>query len=82
MTEPRTMVIVAFEGCNLLDLAGPVEVFRAASDLGADPGYRLVVATPGGHSVASSSGVPVGGGESVGAWARKRSPIDSLVVIG
>ena len=55
------VTLVAFEGMQLLDLAGPLEVFAAANQLGATPPYDLRVATPGGGAVRTSSGLAVQG---------------------
>ena len=41
----HTVVVVAFDGLQLLDLAGPVEVFRTATRLGATRPYRTLIAT-------------------------------------
>ncbi|MBA3281997.1 MAG: AraC family transcriptional regulator, partial [Acidimicrobiia bacterium] len=63
VTEPRTVVLVAFDGIQLLDLAGPVEVFAAATRVAGDAGtsgYRVHVATPRGSRVRSTSGIEVG----------------------
>jgi transcriptional regulator GlxA family with amidase domain len=78
----RTVALVAFDGLQLLDLAGPVEVLRVATRLGADPPYETVVATPGGRPVRSESGVQVGADVALGALARQAEPIDTLVVVG
>ena len=56
---PHNVVVVAFDGLQLLDLAGPVEVLRTATRLGASPPYRTMVATPDGQPVRSESGVSV-----------------------
>jgi transcriptional regulator GlxA family with amidase domain len=45
----RTVALLAYDGVQLLDVAGPIEVFDAASERGAD--YRLVVASPSGADV-------------------------------
>jgi transcriptional regulator GlxA family with amidase domain len=79
---PRTVALVAFDGLQLLDLAGPVEVLRAATRLGADPPYETRVATPGGGPVRSESGVGVAGDVSLGDLARGGEPLDTLVVVG
>lgn len=78
----RTVVVVGFDGLQLLDLAGPVEVFRTATRLGASPGYRTVVATKGGNAVRSESGVQIGADASVESLRRQRSPVDTVLVIG
>ena len=56
-TNPRTVTVVAFDGIQLLDLAGPVEVFHAAGQiLGADT-YRIAIASPDGAAIQTSSGI-------------------------
>ena len=47
----RPVAIVAFDDFQLLDLAGPADVFRAATLLGAEPAYevRTVAPDPLGH---------------------------------
>jgi transcriptional regulator GlxA family with amidase domain len=80
--RPHTVAVVAFEGLQLLDLAGPVEVLRTATRLGADPAYRTVIATPTGAPVRSESGVQLGADGALGDLARGDSPLDTLVVAG
>ena len=49
-TTPRThpVTVVAFDGLQLLDLAGPVEVLDAANRIAGHRLYDVQVATPGG----------------------------------
>jgi transcriptional regulator GlxA family with amidase domain len=82
VTRPHTTVVVAMDGLQLLDLAGPVEVLRVANRLSASPSYRTVVATPGGADVRSDSGVRVGADVSLGELARSRQPVDTLTIVG
>lgn len=81
----RTVAFFAFDGLQLLDLTGPAEVLRAASDLGADPPYKTVVVSPNGEGVRGESGIQVSADMSLTAL-RKRveagDPLDSLVVVG
>ena len=76
----RPVAIVAFDGFQLLDLAGPADVFRAATLLGADPAYEVRTVGAGRRSVASDSGI------DLTADARRSAadvdPIDTLVVVG
>ena len=78
----HNVVIVAFDGLQLLDLAGPAEVLRTATRLGATPPYQTVIATPNGRPVRSESGVSVAADVSLAALARSRDRIDTLVVVG
>jgi transcriptional regulator GlxA family with amidase domain len=77
-----TVVFVAYEGFQLLDLAGPLEVLRSATLLGADPDYETVVVTPGGAPVRSESGVQVAADASLADVVADDGPIDTLVVVG
>ncbi|MDA8062316.1 MAG: GlxA family transcriptional regulator [Actinomycetota bacterium] len=82
MASDRVLAVVAYDDFQLLDLAGPVEVFDVAAKLGATPGYRCVVVTPGGLPVRSSSGVEVAADTSLADLAQRRSPLDTLLVVG
>ncbi|CAN5708411.1 GlxA family transcriptional regulator [soil metagenome] len=63
MTDPRSVVLVAFEGVQLLDLAGPADVFHAATAVAAlqgERGFAVRIATPGGAPIRTTSGVDLG----------------------
>jgi transcriptional regulator GlxA family with amidase domain len=81
MRPPHHVLLVAFDGFQLLDLAGPVEVLRSATRLGADPPYATRVAAPG-RRVRSESGVSLAADTSLGAAAADATPVDTLVVVG
>lgn len=74
-------MVVVFDGCALLDLAGPTDVFRAATLLGAAPSYRVILASPDGRPVRSDSGITIAVDTSVRA-AAKRKRTDTLLVVG
>ena len=78
----HTVAIVAFEGLQLLDLAGPVEVLRTATRLGARPAYRTLIATPRGAPVRSESGVQLVPDVGLRDLACAETPVDTLVVVG
>lgn len=78
MAEPHHVVLVAFEGMQLLDLAGPAEVFDAADRLGGGGRYRCTIATPGGGRVRTTSGIEVGGDVALAAV----EAVDTLLVVG
>lgn len=55
---PHSVVIVAFDGVQLLDVTGPAEVFSTANAYGAR--YEVRVVSPTGVEVRTSSGVRIG----------------------
>jgi transcriptional regulator GlxA family with amidase domain len=59
----RDVVFVAYDGVQLLDIAGPIDVFDAAGRVleasARGTAYGLTVATPGGAGVRTSSGVGI-----------------------
>jgi transcriptional regulator GlxA family with amidase domain len=68
--------ILVFDGVKLLDVAGPSEVFSEANRLGAD--YRLVLCSPGGGEVLSSTGMRI----PVDADADEEDRFDTVMVAG
>ena len=59
MPQPpcRRVVLIAVPGAQSLDVTGPLEAFAGANHELAAPGYRLVVASPGGGAITTSSGL-------------------------
>ena len=76
------MVFVAYEDFQLLDLAGPVDVLRVATLIGATPGYRTLVATADGRPVRSESGLQIAADASLAELRDGGGAIDTLVVLG
>ena len=80
MVAVRQILIVAVDRCQLLDVAGPMDVFDAATRLTGDGGgYRVRVATVGGRDIRSDSGLRFGADV---ALERARGPLDTLLVAG
>ena len=78
----RQVVILAYEGVNLLDVAGPAQVFTTAAGLAKDKGpppYRVSVVAKRGGPTPTSAGVPIVAG---GLAEIARQPIDTLIVAG
>jgi transcriptional regulator GlxA family with amidase domain len=74
----RTVVLLAYEGCQVLDVTGPAEVFSVATAM--DEGaYRTVIASLDGDDVITSSGVRLGVDTALPVFGE---PIDTLVVPG
>ena len=62
MTRPHRIAlhrvtIVAYEGCQLLDVTGPAAVFGAANEGRARPFYDVVIVSPDGGAVVTNCGV-------------------------
>ena len=78
--DTRRIGLVAFEHFQLLDLAGPADVFRTATLLGGD--YEVLVTTPGGVPARSVSGVCVVADRSTTDLASSSEPLDTLMTVG
>jgi transcriptional regulator GlxA family with amidase domain len=62
-TSPRLIAILAFEGTQLLDVAGPMQTFASANEIakqaaGSAP-YRIHVVSRRGGAVDTSAGLPL-----------------------
>lgn len=75
----RRVVAVVFDGFQLLDLAGPADVFSAVNLFASDGGYALEVASLGGNAVAAYGGIVVHPHQ---ALRDVDGPIDTLLVVG
>jgi transcriptional regulator GlxA family with amidase domain len=67
----RKVALVGFDGFQILDIAGPLEVFTKAGRHLPQPGpspfrYELIVASPGGGVITSNSGLQIAGTRPVG----------------
>src|SRR6516162_6505424 len=78
----RAIEVLTFPAVQLLDIAGPVQVFASANDLvanaGGAPPYRLKLVTQGDQGVVSSAGVTL----AAGPLSRRSEALDTLLVAG
>jgi len=80
-TPKRQVVLVAFDGVQLLDVVGPSDVLNAATRLlGGKAGYRMVVATPDGQPVRGSGGLRLDADIALGNVRRRG--VDTVIVGG
>jgi transcriptional regulator GlxA family with amidase domain len=75
----RRIVFIAYPDVQLLDVAGPLEVFSIADQENGSSEYGLEIATVTGRPFRTSSGVTV---EPHRALASIRGPIDTIIVAG
>ncbi|MDA0567714.1 GlxA family transcriptional regulator [Streptomonospora sp. S1-112] len=75
----RRVVVVVFERFQLLDLAGPADVFASAGLFAGDGGYRIEPAAPRAGAVTAHNGLAVHAQAALGEVA---GPIDTLLVVG
>src|SRR5882672_6562919 len=59
MSKRHRVFILAYEGCQLLDVTGPAAVFGAANEGRGEPFYDLRIVSPDGGAVVSNSGVAI-----------------------
>jgi transcriptional regulator GlxA family with amidase domain len=57
MARPHRITIVAYQGCQLLDVTGPAAVFGAANEGRGQPFYDVQIVSPDGGAVVTNSGV-------------------------
>ena len=78
---PRVVEVLAFPAVQLLDVAGPLQVFASANDLAAPgraPPYALRVVAQGEGGVTASSGL----GLAATPLPPPSTPLDTLIVAG
>ena len=76
---PMRIVLLAYEGCQLLDVTGPAAVFGAANEGRTRPVYDLEILSPDGGLVTTNCGVAVQS-KPIGGQAGARA--DTLLVAG
>src|SRR5215471_4291902 len=59
MAKPHRLFILAYEGCQLLDVSGPAAVFGAANEASGRTVYDLRIVSPDGGPVVSNAGVAI-----------------------
>ncbi|MFJ3794119.1 GlxA family transcriptional regulator [Kitasatospora sp. NPDC090091] len=81
MPEPRTVVIAAFPGVELLEVTGPAEVFSIASRLVAEdaPAYRVEIAAPQAGPLPTAAGIELVAARSL---TEVGPGVDTLLVAG
>ncbi|GAA4710867.1 AraC family transcriptional regulator [Pseudonocardia yuanmonensis] len=77
--SPRTVVLLAFDGAQVLDLTGPAEVFSAADAIAGGGAYEVRVVSPHGADVVGGSGLRMG---VQGTMGEHTGPLDTVVVPG
>jgi transcriptional regulator GlxA family with amidase domain len=75
-TTQRTIGFFVYDGIQLLDVCGPLEIFGEAAKRGAP--YRMLVFSPTGADVISSAGVRL----CVDSAGRDAPPLDTVVIAG
>lgn len=59
MTQSHRVLMLAYPGCQLLDVTGPMQMFAGANDELGRQAYELVIVAPDGGPVRTSSGIGV-----------------------
>ncbi|MGI8333196.1 GlxA family transcriptional regulator [Actinomadura scrupuli] len=77
LRRPHRVVIVLFDHVQLLDVAGPLEVFTVANENGAH--YEWITVSPGGKEIRTTSGARLAVDAAV---EDVTGPIDTMIVHG
>jgi transcriptional regulator GlxA family with amidase domain len=79
----RVIVIIVFDGCQILDVTGPWEVFAQAATRppanNQQPAYKLMLSSPNGGAISASSGIRLTGTVPLSSL---RGPIDTVLIAG
>ncbi|MFB8275776.1 GlxA family transcriptional regulator [Nocardia colli] len=73
------VVIVGYHDSELVEISAVSSCMDVANRLGADPQYRVRLATPGGHDISTQSGLVLRGEVCL---ERLTGPLDTLIVVG
>lgn len=76
---PRTVGIVAYDGAELLDITGPVEVFNMLNRCLGATSYRVVLLAEQAGPLVTAAGMRL---VADAAWQEYAAPLDTLVVVG
>jgi len=74
----RRIVLVAFDGVQILDFAGPSSIFARANEY-APGSYRIIHASPDGRSVKANCGIILSDLKSIKSQSKN---IDTIIVAG
>jgi transcriptional regulator GlxA family with amidase domain len=75
----RKVVLVLFDGAQLLDIAGPADVFSLANEFAGAPAYAVEFASVRGGEVTATNGLRC---ETVPLRRVAMSRIDTLIIVG
>jgi transcriptional regulator GlxA family with amidase domain len=83
MTTAHNLLMLAYPGAQLLDIAGPLQMFAAVNDALGREAYRIEIAAPQAGPFATSSGVSLVADLSLAQVTPKRlARTDTLMVAG
>jgi transcriptional regulator GlxA family with amidase domain len=81
-SRPRRVAMVAFDGANVIDVTGPLEVFSQVGRQRYDwagSAYQTILLAPRAGEITTSSGVRL---VAAKAFHAERGPLDTLIVAG
>lgn len=77
--QERVILVVGYDGAELLDIACVTSSLDIANRIGANPPYHVVLATPGKNTITCDSGLQL---QAQAAVERFNTPLDTLLVSG
>src|SRR4030095_6546234 len=83
MPTPHNILLLAFPNGQLLDIAGPLQMFAGANDELSRQAYRIEIAAPQAGPFATSSGVRLVADLAFAQFTNRRlARIDTLITVG
>src|SRR5215472_14030297 len=77
--QPRVIVMLAFEGAQVLDIVGPLQMLAGVNDERSTPAYRLILLAERRGRLATSGGIVLW---ADGDYTNLPKAIDTLMVAG
>lgn len=82
-STPRRVVMLAYEGVQILDVTGPLQIFDAAGSAGGTPDYRIELVAPQAGEIVTSCGLRLGVDRTIDSFTTQDfAGIDSFLVAG
>ncbi|MEP4193847.1 MAG: AraC family transcriptional regulator, partial [Sneathiella sp.] len=79
MTNSKKIILIGYDGCQLLDITGPASVFSMANKVAGEDIYSVLIASPVGRPIETDSGVTL---QSQPLSEIEATPRDTILVAG
>ncbi len=83
VAEPRRVVMLGYDGAQILDITGPMQIFAAVAEAGGKPGYSIELTAPRAGKITTSCGLTLGIERSIEAFTPgDLAGVDTFLISG